>query len=180
MRFTTYRTLIRLHIQSMSEQVKRLQIQCAISCMESIIMLSCNIWTTRASVSPGYPNTRKQRWKHEHAARVFCPLFWSVWIYPGETIARVVYMASQMNRDVTGCFGLLIWVRFLTNHIVTFACVIKIFEEDHWWFSSNILITYATMNYCCALFDSVWLGYPRRILWPNRPFSLAKLLMNYH
>ena len=25
---------------------------------------------------------------------------------PGETIARVVYMASQMNRDVTECFGL--------------------------------------------------------------------------
>ena len=35
-------------------------------------------------------------------------------VYPGETIARVVYMASQMNRDVTD-----------------FACVIKIFEEDH-------------------------------------------------
>ena len=34
------------------------------------------------------------------------PLFSSVWMYPGETIARVVYMASQMNRDVTGCFGL--------------------------------------------------------------------------
>ena len=41
--------------------------------------------------------------------------------YPGETIARVVYMASQMNRDVTGCFGLL----------TDFAYVIKIFEEDH-------------------------------------------------
>ena len=27
-------------------------------------------------------------------------------VYPGETIARVVYMASQMNRDVTECFGL--------------------------------------------------------------------------
>ena len=28
--------------------------------------------------------------------------------YPGERQARVVYLASQMNRDVTGCFGLLI------------------------------------------------------------------------
>jgi hypothetical protein len=28
--------------------------------------------------------------------------------YPGETQARVVYMASQMNRDVTECFRLLI------------------------------------------------------------------------
>ena len=27
-------------------------------------------------------------------------------VYPGETIARVVYMASQMNRDVTECFDL--------------------------------------------------------------------------
>ena len=28
--------------------------------------------------------------------------------YPGETRARVVYMASQMNRDATKCFRLLI------------------------------------------------------------------------
>ena len=63
----------------------------------------------RASVSPEYPN----------AARVFCPLFSSVWIYPGETIARVVNMASQMNRDVTGCFGLPILIEFPTKHIVT-------------------------------------------------------------
>jgi hypothetical protein len=28
--------------------------------------------------------------------------------YPGETRARVVYMASQMNRDVTECFRLLV------------------------------------------------------------------------
>ena len=28
--------------------------------------------------------------------------------YPGGTQARVVHMASQMSRDVTGCFGLLI------------------------------------------------------------------------
>ena len=25
--------------------------------------------------------------------------------YLGETLARVVHMASQMNRDVTGCFS---------------------------------------------------------------------------
>jgi hypothetical protein len=31
-----------------------------------------------------------------------------VFEYPGETRARVVYMASQMNRDVTECFRLLI------------------------------------------------------------------------
>ena len=43
--------------------------------------------------------------KHEKTM-VICPLFSSVWIYPGETIAWVVYMASQMNRDVTVCFGL--------------------------------------------------------------------------
>ena len=28
--------------------------------------------------------------------------------YPGGKRARVAHMASQMNRDVTGCFGLLI------------------------------------------------------------------------
>ena len=39
------------------------------------------------------------------SARVFVHCLSSVWIYPGETLARV-YMASQMNRDVTGCFGL--------------------------------------------------------------------------
>ena len=27
-------------------------------------------------------------------------------VYPGETIALVVYMASQMNRDATECCGL--------------------------------------------------------------------------
>jgi hypothetical protein len=42
--------------------------------------------------TPGYPNTR--------CFRVFG--------YPGETRARVVHMASQMNRDVTECFRLLI------------------------------------------------------------------------
>ncbi len=31
-----------------------------------------------------------------------------VYGYPGETLAQVVYMASQMNRDVTGCLGMLI------------------------------------------------------------------------
>jgi hypothetical protein len=38
--------------------------------------------------------------------------------YPGETRARVVYMASQMNRDVTECFRLLILIEFLTKHNV--------------------------------------------------------------
>ena len=41
------------------------------------------------------------------SASVFVHCF-RVFGYPGETQARVVYMASQMNRDVTGCFGLLI------------------------------------------------------------------------
>ena len=53
--------------------------------------------------------TRENNGENTSAQReFFCPLFSSVWIYPNETIARVVYMASQMNRDVTGCFGLLI------------------------------------------------------------------------
>ena len=42
----------------------------------------------RASISPGY------------CFRVF--------EYPGKTRARIVDMASQMNRDVTGCFVWLI------------------------------------------------------------------------
>ena len=40
-------------------------------------------------------------------ASVFIHCF-RVFGYPGETRARVVYMASQMNRDVTECFRLLI------------------------------------------------------------------------
>ena len=47
-----------------------------------------------------YENTSAKR-------ECFHTLFSSVWI-PGETRARVVYMASQMNRDVTECFRLLI------------------------------------------------------------------------
>ena len=46
-------------------------------------------------------NTRARR------ASVFVHYF-RVFGYPGGTRARVVHMASQMNRDVTGCFGLLI------------------------------------------------------------------------
>jgi hypothetical protein len=38
--------------------------------------------------------------ENKHCFRVFG--------YPGETRARVVYMASQMNGDVTECFRLLI------------------------------------------------------------------------
>jgi hypothetical protein len=41
------------------------------------------------------------------ATGVFIHCF-RVFGYPGETQARVVYMASQMNRDVTECFRLLI------------------------------------------------------------------------
>ena len=33
--------------------------------------------------------------------------YFRVFVYPGGTRARVVHMASQMNRDVTGCFSLL-------------------------------------------------------------------------
>ena len=40
------------------------------------------------------------------SASVFVHYF-RVFGYPGGTQARVVHMASQMNRDVTGCFGLL-------------------------------------------------------------------------
>jgi hypothetical protein len=52
------------------------------------------------------------------SASVFIPCF-RVFGYPGETRARVVYMASQMNRDVTECF-----------RASNFACVIKIFDEN--------------------------------------------------
>jgi hypothetical protein len=41
------------------------------------------------------------------SASVFTHCF-RVFGYPGETRDRVVYMASQMNRDVTECFRLLI------------------------------------------------------------------------
>ena len=48
-----------------------------------------------------YSNTRAK------SASVFVHYF-RVFGYPGGTRARVVHMASQMNRHVTGCFGLLI------------------------------------------------------------------------
>ena len=61
------------------------------------------------------PNTRKQCMKtRARSASVFIHCF-RVLGYPGETRARVVYMASQMNRDVTECFRLL---EFLTKHNV--------------------------------------------------------------
>ena len=41
------------------------------------------------------------------SASVFVHCF-RVFGYPGGKRARVVHMAPQMNRDVTGCFGLLI------------------------------------------------------------------------
>ena len=51
------------------------------------------------------------------SANVFVHYF-RMFGYPGGTRARVVHMASQMNRDVTGCFGLLMGIEFLTKHIV--------------------------------------------------------------
>ena len=61
-----------------------------------------------------------------------------VFVYPGETRALVVYMASQMNQDVTGCVFLLIWIEFLTNHIIIrnsieidIAYVINILDENN-------------------------------------------------
>jgi hypothetical protein len=51
------------------------------------------------------------------SASVFIHCF-RVFGYPGETRARVVYMASQMNREVTECFRLLIRIEFLTKHNV--------------------------------------------------------------
>jgi hypothetical protein len=128
-----------------------------------------NIWTTRASVSPGYLNTRKQCVKtRARSASVSIHCF-RVFGYSGETRARVVYMASQMNRDLTECFRLLIWIEFLTKHnvirnsiqVINFACVIKIFDEN------------------TSDFHQVSPGYPNGILWSNRWLSLAELLMNY-
>ena len=49
--------------------------------------------------------TRENNGENTSAQReCFCPIFSSVWIIPSETLARVVYMASQMNRDGTECF----------------------------------------------------------------------------
>jgi hypothetical protein len=45
---------------------------------------------------------------YEQRERVFHIHCFRVFGYTGETRARVVYMASQMNRDVTECFRLLI------------------------------------------------------------------------
>ena len=52
------------------------------------------------------------------SATVFAHCF-GMFGYPGETQAGVVNMASQINWDVTGCFGLLIWIERLTKHNVT-------------------------------------------------------------
>jgi hypothetical protein len=57
-----------------------------------------------------HENTSAKRECFLHCFRVFG--------YPCETRARVVYMASQMNRDVTECFRLLIRIEFLTKHNV--------------------------------------------------------------
>jgi hypothetical protein len=42
------------------------------------------------------------------SASVFIHNCFLVFGYPSETRARVVYTASQMNRDLTECFSLLI------------------------------------------------------------------------
>jgi hypothetical protein len=82
----------------------------------------------------------------------------SVWISRWDTSSScLLYMASQMNRDVTECFRLLIWIEFLTKR----ACVNKIFDEN------------------TSEFHQVSPGYPNGILWSNRWLSLAELLMNY-
>ena len=68
----------------------------------------------KASLPPGHPNTRKQVTKTlALRTRVFMHCF-LVFGYPGETLALVVHMTSQMSWDDDD-----------------FACVIKIFEEDH-------------------------------------------------
>ena len=70
--------------------------------------------------------TRENNGEYTSAKReCFCHYF-RVFGYPGGTLALIVHMASQMNRDVTGCFGLLIRIEFLTKHIV-----IRNFIEIH-------------------------------------------------
>ena len=56
----------------------------------------------------GIPKHEKTMYENTSAKReCFHTLFSRVWI-SGETRARVVYMASQIYRDVTECFRLLI------------------------------------------------------------------------
>ena len=55
----------------------------------------------------GISKHEKTMYERGTSASVFIHCF-LVFGYPGETRARVVYMASQMNRDVTECFRLLI------------------------------------------------------------------------
>ena len=71
----------------------------------------------RASVSREYPNTTKQCMKTRAQSACVFIHFFRLFGYTGETRARVVYMASQMNRDVTKCFGLLISILFLMKRI---------------------------------------------------------------
>jgi hypothetical protein len=61
------------------------------------------------------------------SASVFIHCF-RVFGYPGETRARVVYMASQMNRDVTECFK----HNVIRNSIqvILHAYIIKIFDQE--------------------------------------------------
>jgi hypothetical protein len=55
-------------------------------------------------------------WKHEREARVFSYIVLECLDIPGRH--ELEFMASQMNRDVTECFRLLIWIEFLTKHNV--------------------------------------------------------------
>ena len=48
-----------------------------------------------------------------------------------QTLQSGIYL-SQMNRDVTGCFGLLIWIEFLTKHIVIRNSIVLRYTMDNW------------------------------------------------
>jgi hypothetical protein len=58
-------------------------------------------------------------WKHEREARVFSYIvFECLDISVRHELELFIWLASQMNRDVTECFRLLIWIEFLTKHNV--------------------------------------------------------------
>jgi hypothetical protein len=69
-----------------------------IKCCISHSLLVCNIWTTRASVSPGYPNTRKQCMKTQAKRECFHTLFSSVWISRWDTSSSCLYGFSNESR----------------------------------------------------------------------------------
>jgi hypothetical protein len=60
-------------------------------------------------------------------------LFSSVWISQWNTRSRCSYITSQMNRDVTECFRLLIWIEFLTKHnVMKTMKTLVTFIKFHW------------------------------------------------